>query len=169
MHPLLAAQLPGADTIRQFRLAAEARYLDGFAAALEGQWAGAIYLWGYVAEMLAKSGYFRHIGFPEDDLITNNDRKAARTRGKALEIEWPDANWGHNVRAWLELLVRVRDLEPGKGYTPPEFGRQVTARGLVIEQYWSVELRYHGRVADAAAVAAVGTAVEWLLEHQHQL
>ncbi len=58
------------DCIREFRLAARQRFDDALVLAASGRRTGAIYLWGYTAEMTLKAAYFSLIGMAETDTIT---------------------------------------------------------------------------------------------------
>ena len=53
------------DSIREYRAAARQRFDDALAMALQWRRTGAIYLWGYTAEMILKAAYFSLIGLPE--------------------------------------------------------------------------------------------------------
>ena len=50
------------DCIDEFRQAAESRFNDGLQLAAQGRRLGAIYLWGYGAEMAVKAAYFSFVG-----------------------------------------------------------------------------------------------------------
>ena len=92
------------DHIREFRSAAKRRYEDGLILAASGHGTGAIYLWGYSAEMILKAAYFSVIGLSETDKITwPGHLQPAIQRGRGLNIAWPNQGAGHNVRAWAEL------------------------------------------------------------------
>ena len=60
----------GPDSIREFRSAGRQRFDDGLALAAVGRRTGAIYLWGYAAEMILKSAYFSVVGLDESAEIT---------------------------------------------------------------------------------------------------
>src|SRR5438132_12581385 len=55
------------ESIREFRASAGQRYDDGLALAGTGNRTAAIYLWGYVAEMILKAAYFSLLGLAEHD------------------------------------------------------------------------------------------------------
>jgi hypothetical protein len=58
------------DSIAEFLLAARQRYDDGLTLASHGRRTGAIYVWGYAAEMLLKASFFRLIGVPAGRPLT---------------------------------------------------------------------------------------------------
>src|SRR5262249_7006483 len=126
------------ESIREFRASAQLRFEDGLALAGAGHRTGAIYLWGYSAEMTLKAAYFRLTGLAETDIITwAGHIHPAIQRGRVtFLIAWPLPGQGHNVRAWAELLVAERAATPGAAYAVP-FDQQVQDQGQVIGQLWS--------------------------------
>ena len=64
------------DSIREFRAAARQRFDDGLSLAAAGRRTGAIYLFGYTAEMILKAAYFSLSGLTETDTITWNVHRA---------------------------------------------------------------------------------------------
>src|SRR5262249_29685825 len=137
------------DSIREFRAAARQRFDDALSLAVNGHRTGAIYLWGYAAEMTLKAAYFSLIGRAETDVLTcAGDILPAINRGRAvLGIAWPHQGQGHNVRAWAELLVLERAATPGWAYPAPAFGTEVQSVGQRFEPLWRETLRYHKNFA----------------------
>jgi hypothetical protein len=151
------------DSIREFREAARQRFDDGLVLAAGGQRTGAIYVWGYTAEMMLKAAYFALIGVPETTAITwNGHLRPAISRGVAMRIAWPNQGAGHNVRAWAELLIATRALSPATAY-PVGFGLRVQGSSQRIGQLWSEILRYRKNHAYLYEVRHVREAAEWLL------
>jgi hypothetical protein len=159
------------DSIEEFRAAARQRYNDGLALAVAGNRTGAIYLWGYAAEMTLKAAYFTLFGLLDDDVITMPGHiQPAINRGRAapLNIAWPNQGAGHNVRAWAELLVGVRALAVDTAYAPA-FATQVQGCGQRIWQLWRETLRYHKNRAYLYEVRQVREAADWLLANSDDL
>lgn len=158
------------DSVHEFRRSGRQRFDDGLILAGSGQRTGAIYLWGYAAEMILKAAYFSLIGFAEKDVISvgRDIEKAWNHGGKILGIVWPKAGRGHNVRAWAELLIAERAATPGAAY-PPAFDREVQRYGQRIGQLWSETLRYHKNLAYLYEVRQVREAAEWFLTNSHVL
>lgn len=157
------------DSIREFRAAARQRFDDALALAAAGRRTGAIYLWGYTAEITLKAAYFSLIGFAETDVITwKAHLLPAIARGRGLGVPWPNQSPGHNVRAWAELLVMVRALSPATAFAPL-FGLDVQKRGQRIEELWRETLRYHQNYAYLYEVRRVREAAEWFLANSHVL
>jgi hypothetical protein len=151
------------DCIREFRAAATQRFDDGLSIIGGGRRLGAIYLWGYCAEMTLKAAYFTLIGLADTTAISwNRDIRSAIDRGRnTFHIAWPYSGQGHNVRAWAELLVAER-VVLGVAY-PVSFGVAVQRHGQCISQLWNETLRYHKNVAYVYEVTQVREATEWLL------
>jgi hypothetical protein len=158
------------ESIREFRASARQRFDDALSLAGEGRRTGAIYLWGYCAEMLLKAAYFALTGLADDDVITwAGHIQPAIHRGRtAFTIAWPHQGQGHNVRAWAELLVAERAATPGAAYPHP-FDLEVQSCGQRIGQLWSETLRYHKNLAYLHEVRQVREAAEWLLTNAHAL
>lgn len=153
------------DSIREFRLAARQRRLDALALQGEERRTGAIYLWGYVAEMTLKAAYFTLEGLDETTVITwPHHLSVAIERGRGMGITWPYAGAGHNIRAWAELLVRVRRLDATTRY-PPRFARQVERHGVILGRLWSEILRYRKNIASESEVECVETSAQWFVDN----
>jgi hypothetical protein len=157
------------ESIAEFRASATARYEEALSLSTQGYRTGAIYLWGYAAEMILKAAYFRLIGRAYADVLAMpGDINAAIANGIALGIAWPPHGRGHNVRAWSEFLVVKRATLPGAAY-PTAFGRRVQQSGQTIGQLWNETLRYHKNVAYPHEVRQIRYSVEWLLTNSHAL
>jgi len=157
------------DCIGEFRSAARRRYGEALVLAAAGERTGAIYLWGYAAEMTLKSAYFQFDGLAESDIITvPSHLRPAIARGRSLSIAWPPQGDGHNVRAWAELLIKVRDLTPGTSFTP-SFRREVHRHGQRIGAMWRETLRYRKNNAYAYEMRQVREATEWFLLNSSDL
>jgi hypothetical protein len=157
------------DSIREYRAAARQRFDDGLTLAAAGRRTGAIYLWGYTAEMTLKAAYFSLTGLADSEVITwSGNILPAINTGRGMGIAWPSQGAGHNVRAWAELLVAERALSPATAFTPP-FDLEVQRHGQRIEQLWRETLRYHKNRAYLYEMRQVREAAEWLLVNSHAL
>ena len=167
-RPLPARWQP--ESVREFRAAARQRFADGLALAAAGRRAGAIYLWGYAAEMTLKAAYFSFMGVADDAALTLQGHiLPAIERGRtAFGIAWPKAGAGHNVRAWASLLVSARAVAPGTAFPAP-FAGDIRAYAGVVGGLWSETLRYHKNVAYSSEMRRVRTAVAWLLTNSPRL
>jgi hypothetical protein len=158
------------ESIREFWASAQLRFEEGLALAGKGHRTGAIYLWGYSAEMILKAAYFRLMGLRETAVLTwNGNIQPAIDRGRhVLGIVWPIPGQGHNVRAWADLLIAERAALPGGAYAYP-FAQEVQECGQSIGQLWSETLRYHKNRAYSYEMNQVREAVAWLLANAHAL
>ncbi len=156
----------GPDCIREYRAAARQRFDDALELAIQGRRTGAIYLWGYSAEMLLKAAYFSLRGMAETAPITiRADINPAIQHGRTTHsIAWSSHGSGHDVRSWAELLVLERVAMPGRAY-PADIARQVQVCGQRIGLLWSETLRYRKNIAYEYELRQVREAAEWLLSH----
>jgi len=156
-----------AHTVRGFRAAAAERHRDAGVLAAHGRRTAAVYLWGYVAEMVLKAAYFSAFGYRPDEAITRADLEAARRLAPSVGLTWAENL--HNVHAWGQLLVRTRAGVPGLAYPNPLFPSRVAATTFRIAQLWSEVLRYHENVAYTHEVRRVADAVGWLFDSSGEL
>ena len=151
------------ECIHEFRATARMRFDDGLSLAGQGRRTGAIYLWGYCAEMALKAAYFSLALSETTPIAWMTHLKPAIDRGRNVHmIAWPIHGQGHNIRAWAELLVAERAATPGKAL-PPAISRQIQACGQRIGELWNESLRYHSNLAYHHEVTKVRLAAEWLL------
>jgi len=139
------------------------RYDDGLSLAAQGRRTGAIYMWGYSAEMTLKASYFS-LNLAETSQITWSGHllPAIQHGRSARMIHWPIHGQGHNVRAWAELLVIERAATPGMAFSADK-NQKLQACGQRIGQLWNESLRYHNNLAYQYEVTQVRVAAEWLL------
>lgn len=157
------------DSIREFRAAAKMRFDEGLSLATSGHRMGAVYLWGYTAEMVVKAAYFSLSGLALNDIITWSAHiQPAIAKGIGIGIYWPPQGKGHNVRAWAELLVAERALSPATSYQPA-LALSVQKHGQRIESLWRETLRYHKNQAYLFEMTQLREATEWFLVHTDQL
>jgi hypothetical protein len=157
-----------ADSIRELRAAARQRFDDALALSAAGRRTGAIYLWGYTAEMVLKAAYFSFIGLGETaDITWTSHLQPAIKRGRVLGIVWPQPGAGHNVRAWAELLVTERACTTAAH--SGSLGLDVQRHGQRIEQVWRETLRYHKNFAYLHEMRQARQAAEWFLVNSDAL
>jgi hypothetical protein len=151
------------ESIQEFRASARQRFDDGLTLAAGDCRAGAIYLWGYCAEMLLKAAYFSVIGIHETTALDwKTHILAAMQKGQTVfHIPWPPKAQGHNVPAWAELLVAER-AALAKPH-PVVFGLEVQRQAQRVRQLWSETLRYHNNFPYPHEVRQVREAAEWFL------
>jgi hypothetical protein len=159
------------ECIREFDLAADERHADAIRLAESGRRTGAIYLFGYVAEMLLKSAYLRLAGHYPDDPITPailwgyvGTRPASTARALGL----PGTTNLHDLGAWAALIVAHRSARP-PGYPDPRFAAALTANVRVLDGRWTEVIRYHGNLAYQHELNCIRTSCGWLLANRHRL
>ena len=164
------------DSIDEFVAAACERYSDGIALAAQARRTGAIYLFGYSAEMVMKAAYFRAIGVSNrTPLGMRSHLRPAVDQAKLLGVNWPKENL-HYVQGWGELLVvtqnnLVTTSQPllASAYSNSAFGQQVTAHATLVQHLWNESLRYHKNRAYEFELQRMETSVSWLMTNLPRL
>jgi len=153
-------------TITRFRAAAGARYGEARRLETEGYRLGAIYLFGYSAEMLLKAAYFRVRGFAANATITVADMNQARNRAiNVLHLTWNDRL--HDLVGWVTLLINERvTLQQPLAW---RFRRTLNARVGIVYRNWREHLRYHDSIPYATELNSVRATATWLLAQYPQL
>lgn len=149
------------DSIREFRAAARQRFNEGLMLATHGYRTGAIYLFGYTAEMILKAAYFSRKLADTDEIRWKEEILPAIRMGPGLSIRWPPQGQGHNVRAWAELLIIERNTSPVPLNASLDPG--ILTHGQRIEQHWRETLRYHRNRASRQELRQVRESTEWFL------
>ena len=158
------------DSIREFRAAARIRNEDAWQLALAQRAAAAVYLWGYVAEMILKAAWFDLEGrLRRDDPITFGDlRRAVDLATNAHQVSWPVQGRYHAVSCWAQLLTKHR-MVIGKPYPDPDFASEVERHSCRVYDRWRESMRYKQNRPYPSEVRAVSDSVEWLLSNARRL
>ncbi len=159
--PKSLPQRLAADTCGEFLAAAECRYEEGLTLYDAGWRAGAIYLWGYSAEMLLKAAVFRAMGSSLRDEIRKDDLEAARSLARQNNLRW-NGNY-HFLPGWAELLLFVRTSVPGLRFRDVSLGSTIQFHAIEVNRFWRETIRYHKNIAYRWEAARVRQSVEWLL------
>lgn len=143
-------------------LAAEARFWDGFtlAAGDADSQTGAVYLLGYVVEMLLKTAYFRvtHVAVGENIAPhLQGARSQALRRGGNL----------HNLQSWVALLNDTRFVQ-GVAWDVVT-ATVIESHVLTVDAHWRESLRYTSIVAARTELEEVFASAEWLLTNRELL
>ena len=165
------------DSIDEFVAAACERYSDGIALAAQARRTGAIYLFGYSAEMVMKAAYFRAIGVSaRTKLEMGSHLWPAVTQAKQLGVNWPKHHNLHYVQGWAELLVVTQKnllttSQPPlvSAYADPSFGQRVTFHATTVQTLWTESLRYHKNRAYEFELRRMQSSVSWLMTSLPQL
>ncbi|HVA47790.1 MAG TPA: hypothetical protein VNH11_15585 [Pirellulales bacterium] len=161
--PILGRLRP--NSVEEFRAAALVRYVEAERLANAGYGTGAIYLWGYAAEMTLKAAYFSLVGFGLRQSIGIADLRVAVERtAPAVGLQWPAAGKLHKVEYWARLLAADR-RSYGASYADPQFEQSMISRARCVYDRWRETLRYHKNRAYEHEVRQVYAATRWLLDH----
>jgi len=156
----LRARLSTVETCGSFRTAAEERFWDGFALATEcgDRRMGAIYLFGYVAEILLKAAFYRAIGLADTAPVGLGAIRA--------HASWQGRNF-HDIRALALLLVDHR-RQTGAPFDPA-FAGLLAMHAATVDANWNESLRYREISASDAEVVEVYRSVEWIRDNAYVL
>jgi hypothetical protein len=133
--------------------AALERFWDGLdlATSAAPRRTAAIYLLGYVAEILLKMAFFRVAGFLPG--------QAVELRAITAHAAWTRSNL-HNLDALADLLIAERATRDRA--LDPAFAGQLKSCVLTIANHWGTTLRYKHTAAEQPELAEVYQNVEWL-------
>jgi hypothetical protein len=165
------------DSIDEFLAAACERYCDGIELAAQARRMGAIYLFGYSAEMVMKAAYFRAIGVSNRaPLGRQSHLNAAVTRARQLGVNWPNPRNLHYVQGWAELLVVIQmnlvktsQPPPASAYADPTFAHRVREHATIVQNLWNESLRYHKNRAYEFELIRMQSSVDWLMKNLPRL
>lgn len=140
--------------------AVQERFWDGFelATSAQARHAGAIYLLGYVAEMLLKVAFFRVTGFPPGQSVT--------LRGIWKHPAFLGKNM-HALDGLADVLIAERATR-GRALDPV-FAGQLKTSVLTVASHWQETLRYRHTPAMQTELAEVYRNVDWLLVNANLL
>lgn len=156
------AALEPYETWPGMELAAEARFWDGLALVTgdAGHETVAIYLLGYVTEMLLKTAYFRVINVP------NGQNIAPHLQGARSHALWRGGNL-HNLRSWIALLNDVRFIQ-GIAWDVVT-ATVIENHVLIVGAHWRESLRYTSVPATREELDESFASVDWLLTNYEVL
>jgi hypothetical protein len=148
------------DCVSEYLRAANRRGNEAWILFQSEQRGGAIYLWGYVAECVLKSAWFRLIGHTDDQRVTRQDFDFAKQQAHVLGMQW--AGNLHDLEAWSELIVRHRAVV-GPRYNSLRFPALVIDHASRVYARWRETLRYRSNTPYRHEVEAVMESTLWLL------
>jgi hypothetical protein len=153
--------LYGADTISEFLSAAQQRFDEADVLRAAGFHGGAIYLYGYVAEMILKAACYRVWGLGPNDPVEDNrsimeDWIAEHVLNKTRRVR------PHELGPWARWLVVTRASFQGPPYNQ-QFSLDLGANTNAVEQIWLPSMRYHPLPWGAPESTDVRTAAQWFL------
>ena len=131
----------------------------------QSEWDAAIYLYGYVAEMVLKTAYFRIVGNNPADPVSAMLRPA-RNAGNRLIPGIADESY-HSLRFWSELLRAEWQQQNRPLAAITEMYLIEYSRVLYLN--WMVEMRYHPNRADRHEAGDVAEAADWLFNNRAEI
>ena len=156
--------LPG-ESIDEYVLAAHQRLGEGTQLQI-GSPNGAVYLFGYVAELTIKAATYRLFGLPVNQCIPNRTFQHVEWMMKkdGLRLHGP-----HDIMAWANFLVdHCKPMLSGAAY-PLGFGNDVKHHAGMIDANWSPSLRYYGSVVAPPIAAIVQQSSNWFVANAANL
>lgn len=154
-------------SVGRFRLAAWARFREADQLALAAfrlnnpaLRLGAIYLYGYVAELVLKSAYFRCRSANANGTFSIGDLNNARNRAtQHFHINW-HGNL-HSLQGWSSLLIHER-AAAGQPYTA-QFSAALTTHVSTLMLLWRESIRYYYSRPRLSESSRAHAAARWLL------
>jgi hypothetical protein len=143
------------ETWPNMRAAAEERYWDAMTLAVSGSGraTGAVYLFGYVAEILLKTAYCQLVQLPQ----TDNVYRFLSSRSSTL----------HDLSSLERLLQRTRSTIDNP--MTPEIAAGLDYRVKIIESHREVSMRYYAFTATSGELGEVYESVEWIRTNYDRL
>ncbi len=159
------------ECIREFELAATERYLDAIQLADSNRRTGAIYLFGYVVEMLLKVGFLRLAGYADDDPVSPQDLRqhvGTNPTSTARSLGLPGSKNLHDLSAWSDLIIAYRSSR-NRPYNDNRFAAKLHLNVSVIAHRWTEAIRYHKNYAYVQELTAVRVSSAWILRIREKI
>lgn len=157
------ALLEPAETCATLESAAWERYWDGFdlaTSSADGRYTGALYLLGYVVEIILKIGFFHTVETPPGARVQLNDitnHPAWTRRNRNL----------HDIAALARVLIAERAAR-GKAYDPV-FAGVLDRHVQTLVAHWREVVRYRHTPVLETEFAEVFQSTEWMLYNRETL
>jgi hypothetical protein len=158
-----------AETEAEISAAAEERWAAAQSLLATGRFGDAVYLYGYVAEMLLKRANYLYLVRTSRAALADTVPSVfspARSRGQTL-IPGISPEGFHSLRFWAMLLEADRE-QLGDALPMPLAGsfQSVTER---LHNHWFVEMRYRALQSPRSEALEVQQDVGWLRAHKDDI
>lgn len=155
------------ETIESFLQAACARFAEGTLLLNAGRTSGAVYLFGYVAELTIKAVAYRQFSYGLRDPIKSGkkgDRSALEQlmNDEALALVPTDA---HDILKWAKWIVLKKGPLTGVPYDH-SYGFEIENQANIVAANWTSSLRYHDLPIPFPTALSVQVAARWLLTEE---
>ena len=159
------------ECVREFDLAASERNADAAALAAAGRRTAAIYLYGYVAEMLLKAAYFRLIRYGDADpidIVALRSAVGENPASMSRSLGLPGTRNLHDLSAWANLIVAYRTSRT-LVYADTTLAATLIEHVAMIHDRWTETIRYHKNTAYQHELVRVAGACDWLTNHRYTI
>ncbi len=146
----------GTDTVRKLEGAVPWRLQDAEVLRDAGRRLAAIYLYGYVVEMLVGAAYFRLIEYGLDTDITSRARKLAEKQARQEKLM---SNEPHDLSGWAKLLIVTRQRR-STGFSQ-SLAMQLRSHADIVYDRWRPSLRYRTLVPTPNDISSVRHSTNW--------
>jgi hypothetical protein len=163
--PLRHRLLANPESVQDMIVASEARYWEGVELFVSGSSAGGIYLMGYVAEMILKTGTVLLDGARPTDLIGPR-LPPTRVWAKKHLPGLVDENY-HSVWFWTHVLRQKRRIA-NKPFPAP-IDSALVQRMRRLHGIWLVSMRYQPDRSLPMEARSVYDDATWLRDHRGAL
>jgi hypothetical protein len=158
------AERIGPDTISKLEGAAPRRLEEAAVLERQGLLVGAVYLYGYVAEIVLGAAYFRMIGYRPEVEITPAARKLAIAQAQQWKLMSSNP---HDIPGWARLVIATRK-QRSQGY-PKSFRDEIIKQAEGLYAQWRPGLRYRVTVPASWEVKTIRLAAEWFKQNDQRL
>jgi hypothetical protein len=153
------------ETLQSFMLAADERYFDATELLVLGRTTGAVYLVGYVAEMLLKHAALRLGNVRPGDEVGALMGPAMKWARRLLPTIDPEGK--HSLWFWAHFVRRKR-REQGRALDH-RIDAELVRRMRRLHGNWMFNLRYCDVAASAVEAKTAFEDVSWLRKHNASL
>lgn len=146
-------------TLQDLELARGERLWDAVALWDHRRSQGAVYLFGYHAEMSLKLAYFRWRGLAASTTLDRPLLNTAAVRAGVLHVATPHENF-HSPRFWRDLLLAERAA--ANRALGSVLATDLHAHVEAVYTRWRVEMRYDPPKTSGRDVELAQSAVDWI-------
>jgi len=169
LRPRLAGR---AETILEVETAAHDRLVDTLGLIVEAQYHGAVYIAGYVAEILLKTAWVRFTGGLGSTLLYSSFASAPLRLNHLYSVHRPGIvvpakESFHSIQFWRDLLILER-ASAGNPYTRAFEGVLVLNTDQLYDLWW-VEARYRHNDATLLEATTAYDLTDWVLKNHSAL